>query len=161
MNDMPPITDTRERNLYRIFEVGVVLKGANALLEIVLGILLFFVNVGDIVLALVQNELVEDPNDFLAAHLQPYATHLAQSSQTFPALYLLSHGLIKIVLVWGLLRRKLWAYPASLAVLTLFVVYQVIQWLDTHSVALLLLTVFDLTLMWLVYHEYRRMSRRR
>ncbi len=148
----------REANIYRVFEVGVVLKGANALLEIALGFALFFFNIGDIVQTLVQNELVEDPNDFLAAHLLPLAEKITPQAEFYSALYLLSHGLIKIVLVVGLLRRKVWAYPASLAVLMLFVVYQSLTFLRTHSIPLLLLTIFDLALIWLIYHEYRRMQ---
>lgn len=156
---MPPITNEREKNIYRVFEVGVVLKGANALLEIVLGALLLFVNVGDIVRAFAQNALVEDPDNFLANHVYGYVSHFSPQAELYSALYLLSHGIIKVFLVVGLLRRKLWAYPASIAVLGLFVAYQSIKFLATHSIPLALLTVFDLTLMWLVYHEYRRMRK--
>lgn len=156
---MPPPEEKREQNIHRVFEVGVVLKGLNAVLEIALGLLLFFVNVSDIVQAFIENQLVEDPNDFLARHLQPFTAHLTSGSETFAALYLFSHGAIKIVLVWGLLRNKAWAYPASLAVLALFVAYQGIKFLENHSIALVLLTLFDLALMWLIYHEYRRISR--
>jgi uncharacterized membrane protein len=150
-----------ERNIHRLFEVGVVLKGLNALLEIVVGTTLFFVNIPDTVQSLAQNELIEDPNDFLATHVQTLVGHLSTQTQFYSALYLLSHGAIKVFLVVGLLRRRSWAYPASLAVLALFVAYQVIKWLETHSIPLLLLTLFDLALMWLVWHEYRRMVRAR
>lgn len=154
-----PTTDKREVRIHELFEVGVVLKGLNALVQIVLGgLLLVFPNVADIVQAFVANELVEDPSDFLATHLQGLTTNLSPQTQLFAALYLLSHGLIKVVLVAGLLRRKLWAYPASLAVLTLFIVYQVIKFLENHSITLALLTLFDLAVMWLIYHEYRRME---
>jgi len=149
--------EIQEKNIYRIFEIGVILKGLNALLEIVLGGLLLFVNVSGIIQALIASELVEDPDDFLATHLQSFATHLSPQAQLYSALYLLAHGFIKVVLVWGLLKNKAWAYPASLAILALFVAYQGISFLGTHSIPLALLTVFDLTLMWLIFHEYRRM----
>ncbi len=156
---MPPIADKKEQNLFKLFEVGVVLKGVNAALEIVFGGLLLFVNVGDIVRALAQNALVEDPDSFFANHIFGYASHFSSQTEFYSGLYLLSHGVIKVFLVFGLLRRYLWAYPASLAVLALFVAYQSIQFLGTHSIPLALLTAFDLALMWLVWHEYRRMSR--
>lgn len=156
---MPPADNIVEKNLYRLFEVGVVLKGANAVLEIVLGGLLFFFNVGDIVRAFAENALVEDPDNFLATHIYGFASNFSSQAEFYSALYLLSHGIIKAFLVVGLLRRSLWAYPASLAVLALFVVYQTIKFLGTHSVPLALLTVFDLVLIWLVWHEYRRMTR--
>jgi uncharacterized membrane protein len=149
----------REKGIYELFEISVLLKGANALLELILGGVLLFVNVGDILQVLVQNELVEDPNDFLAIHVANFATHFSPEVQFYSALYLLAHGAIKIVLVVGLLRRYRWAFPATLAVLSLFVAYESITFLRTHSLPLAILTVFDLVLIVLVWHEYRRMSR--
>jgi uncharacterized membrane protein len=151
-------TDIRERRIHEAFEIGIILKGLNALIELTLGLLFLFVDVRGIVETLIQNELVEDPNDFLANHLLPIANHLPPNAELYSALYLLSHGLIKIVLVWSLLKNKVWAYPASLAVLGLFVAYQSIKFLGNHSIALALLTIFDLVLIWLIYHEYRHLS---
>jgi uncharacterized membrane protein len=82
------------------------------------------------------------------------------SSQHFYAFYLLSHGLVKVALVIGLLRNKLWAYPASLVVLSLFIVYQVYRYSYTHSMGLIVLTVFDVFVMFLIWHEYRLVSRK-
>jgi uncharacterized membrane protein len=67
----------------------------------------------------------------------------------------LSHGLIKIFLVVGLLKEMLWSYPASLVVLAAFIVYQVYRYSYTGSVGLIVLTVFDLIVMILVWHEWR------
>jgi uncharacterized membrane protein len=50
------------------------------------------------------------------------------------AFYLLSHGLVKVLLVAGLLREKLWAYPASLIVLSAFIAYQTYRYSSTHSI---------------------------
>jgi uncharacterized membrane protein len=57
--------------------------------------------------ALTQHELSEDPHDFLAAHLLHAAGGLTGSALRFGAAYLLSHGLVKIVLVAAVLRNKL------------------------------------------------------
>lgn len=62
---------------------------------------------------------------------------------------------MKLALVIGLLREKLWAYPASLIALALFIAYQLYRYAFTNSVGLLALTVFDLFVMLLVWHEYR------
>jgi uncharacterized membrane protein len=145
--------------VHRLFEAGVLLKGVNAAIEATLGVALLFVNVGAIVQTLTQDELVEDPSNFLAAHLHSFAASLSPQAQTMSALYLLVHGAIKAILVWGLLREKLWAFPASLAVLALFVAYQSITFVKTHSIPLLLLTLFDLGLIWLIFHEYRVRTR--
>ncbi|WP_337128019.1 DUF2127 domain-containing protein [Mesorhizobium sp. Cs1321R2N1] len=58
-------------------------------------------------------------------------------------------------LVAALLKRRLWAYPASLAALLLFIIYQLYRFSYTHSAGLIVLTLFDLLVVWLVWHEYR------
>lgn len=149
------ISSRAEGRLHKAFEIGVLLKGANALIELVLGLLLLFVDVRDIVKVFVQNELVEDPADFLASRLAPLTANLPPNAELYSALYLLSHGIVKAFLVWGLLRERLWAFPASLAVLGLFILYQLLKIAQNHSVALILLTLFDFVVIWLIWHEWR------
>ncbi len=68
---------------------------------------------------------------------------------------LVSHGLIKVVLVAGLLQEKIIAYPLSLISLGAFMAYQLYRYSYTHSFGLILLTVFDLIVVALVWHEWR------
>lgn len=151
----------RGREIHELFEIGVILKGLNALLEFGLGITLLFVNVSALIETLIGNELVEDPTDFLARSLQHLATHVSPETQLYSALYLISHGVVKGFLVIGLLRGKMWAYPASLAVLVLFITYQVLTIIKTHSIGLMLLTLFDVIIIWLIWEEWRRVSAHR
>jgi uncharacterized membrane protein len=151
-----------ERRIHRIFEVSILLKGAHALVECIGGLALLFVSTSTItslVNSLTQEELVEDPNDFVAMHLLNLAENFTLSTQHFYAFYLLSHGAIKVLLVIGLLRNKLWSYPASLVVLGLFIVYQLYRFSYTHGLGLVVLTVFDLVVMGLIWHEYRLVRR--
>lgn len=160
---MTPLTpEIREKGIHEVFVISILLKGVAALSETILGFLLLYSNdVLDLIIALVQDELIDDPNDFFASHLQPLLAHTASpETLRFGALYLLSHGIVKLVLVGGLLRDKLWAYPASLAVFTLFIAYQLVRYVHTYSVWLLALTVFDLVVMWLIWHEYRLLQKR-
>jgi uncharacterized membrane protein len=87
------------------------------------------------------------------------AQNLTVSTQRFYAFYLLSHGVIKLLLVAGLLRKKLRAYPASLLVLGLFIVYQLYRFSYTHGIGLIVLTVFDVIVMGLIWHEYQMVRR--
>ncbi len=103
------------------------------------------------------NGLIEDPNDFLATHLLAFARDFSVQTQHFYAFYLLSHGLVKVLLVAGLLREKLWSYPASLIVLAMFVVYQLYRFSYTHGFGLIVLTVFDVIVIGLIWHEYNLM----
>jgi len=146
-----------ERRIHQIFEVSVWLKGAHALIECLGGVLLYLVTTDTIaswVNAVTQEELIEDPNDFIAGHLSQMASHFSIASKEFYAFYLLSHGLIKLFLVVGLLRGKLWSYPVSLAALGAFMIYQVYRYSYTHSPGLLVLTVFDAVVMVLIWHEW-------
>jgi uncharacterized membrane protein len=156
------LTPVDERRIHQIFEVSVWLKGAHALLECIGGILLYVVTTDAIaswVNTLTQEELIEDPGDFIAGHLSQMASQLSIASKEFYAFYLLSHGLIKLALVAGLLRGKLWSYPASLVALSLFMAYQVYRYSYTHSFGLLVLTVLDAVVMVLIWHEWNVVRR--
>jgi uncharacterized membrane protein len=136
----------------------VILKGLHALVECAGGLLLGFVSSATIaqwVTLLTQVELREDPRDLIATCLRDAAQHLTVGTQEFYAIYLLSHGLIKIALVAGLLKERLLAYPLSLIVLGLFIAYQLYRYSYTHSAGLLILTAFDLVVIVLVWHEWR------
>ena len=151
-----------ERRIHQIFEISVLLKGAHALIECIGGLILAFVStsaITSLVNALTQEELIEDPNDFIAAHLLSLAQNFTVSTQRFYAFYLLSHGVIKAFLVIGLLRNRLWAFPVSLVVLGLFIVYQLYRFSYTHGFGLIVLTVFDVFVVGLIWHEYRLVRR--
>ena len=138
----------QERRIHQIFVVSVTLKGLHALVEIAGGAALYLASAGAIARSL--NEL--DPHSWIARHF-------ALSEQHFYAFYLLSHGLVKAVLVIGLLREKLWAYPACFAVFGGFIGYQLYRYSYTHEVALLALSIFDLFVIYLAVHEYRLLRR--
>lgn len=152
----------REKSIHRIFEISVLLKGAHALIECLGGVALALISrdyIRGLVDSLTQDELLEDPNDFLASHLLRFAQEFTISAQHFYAFYLLSHGAVKLVLVVGLLRNKLWAYPASLVALSFFILYQLYRYSYTHGIGLILLTIFDVFVMWLIWHEYQLVRR--
>jgi len=147
-----------DQRIHQVFRVSVILKGLHALIEIVGGILFYLVSAPTVlqwVNLLTREELTEDPRDFVATQLITAAQNLTGATQSFYAAYLVSHGLIKVVLVVGLLREKLIAYPLSLAALGAFIVYQLYRFSYTHSFGLILLTIFDLIVIALVWHEWR------
>ena len=151
-----------EQRIHQIFEISILLKGAHALIECIGGLMLAFVSTSAItglVNSLAQDELIEDSNDFVGTHLSTLAQSFTLSTQHFYAFYLLGHGVIKVLLVIGLIRNKLWAYPASLVVLGLFIVYQLYRFSYTHGFGLIVLTVFDVFVMGLIWHEYRVVRR--
>jgi uncharacterized membrane protein len=59
------------------------------------------------------------------------------------------------VLVVGLLREKLWAYPATFAALSLFIAYQLQRYVHVRDPGLIILSALDVVVMALAWHEYR------
>jgi len=141
------------------FKVGLVLKGLDGILEVIGGILLLFLSpnaIQHLVRALTAHELSEDPHDLVARYLLHTTAHLSHGTTLFGAIYLLSHGIAKIVLVALVLKDKLWAYPWLIGLLLAFIAYQLYRITAVHfSIGLTLLTVFDAFLVWLTWHEYR------
>ncbi len=151
-----------ERRIHQLFEVSVLLKGAHAVLEIIGGIALAVTSnawIRTLVARSTQEELTEDKRDFVATHLLAWARGFSIQQQHFYAWYLLSHGAVLLALAAGLLMRKLWAYPTMIAVLVLFILYQLYRYTHTHGLGLLLLTLLDVVVVGLTWHEYRLLRR--
>ena len=149
----------------RLFVLGLVGKGVDALAEIVGGLLLLLilrpVQIRTLIRVLTQDELSEDPHDVLANWLTRFADSLNVDALTFGAVYLLAHGMVKLVLVVALLRNRLWAYPWMITVLLVFIAYQVYRLITSPTAGMLILTMFDIVVTVLTVIEYRRHRTRR
>ena len=147
-----------DKRIRQFFQLSLSLKGIHSVIEIIGGLLLLIIPPDAItrfIVSFTAEELLEDKHDLIASYALHIASKISLSTTLFGGLYLLSHGIVKIVLVVALLKNKLWAYPWSLVVLGLFVVYQIYRFTFTHSVALIALTVFDLAVIWLIWREYQ------
>jgi uncharacterized membrane protein len=145
--------------LDRTFEIGIILKGLDGLLELIGGALLLAVSpatINRIVGALTQHELSEDPRDFVATHLLRVSHGLTGPAVGFAAAYLLLHGIVKVVLVLALLRNKLWAYPWTIAFLAAFIGYQLYRIALHPTLGLIALTILDAIIVWLTWREYQK-----
>ena len=155
----PSSRGTRPGLLHRTFEAFLLLKGLNAALELGSAAVFWFVKPGSLdhwVHLLTASELAEDPHDLLANWILRASGHYSADMQYFAFYYLLSHGLIKLVLVLLLWRGKPWAYPLTAGALALFVAYLAVRWTHTHGLGLVLFCAFDLVMIWLTLAEYRR-----
>lgn len=147
----------------RLFVVAIIAKGLDGLAETLGAIGLFLISPGQIrvwIRALVAPELSEDPHDFIATHLLHTANGISAHAQLFAVVYLLVHGLVKLVLVTALLRDKLWAYPWMIAVLVAFIGYQLYRIALAPTAGLIALTIFDAVIVILVVYEFRHHRRR-
>lgn len=147
------------KNTHRIFQASLLFKGAFAALEILAGISAYFVTqqfLFKLVERLMRQELLEDRRDLIASYLLTSVDHFSLSTRNFTAAYLLSHGVIKLWLIVGLLRGKLWYYPLAIGVFGLFIVYQLYRFSLSHSLWLVVITVVDVVVIGLTWQEYRR-----
>jgi uncharacterized membrane protein len=144
------------------FDIGIFFKGLDGILEIVGGLLLFVVRpetITGILISLTQHELSEDPHDRIASLLIRLTQGFSASAQVFAGVYLLSHGVIKVVLVVSLFREQLWAYPAAIGVFALFIAYQMYRYALEPSMTMIVLSVLDVIVIALTWLEYRRLQR--
>jgi uncharacterized membrane protein len=152
-----------EHRLHLFFDISLWCKGLFALSEVGAGLVALFVakqHLANIVHWVFRDEFAADPHDLIATYFLHAVQNLSVGAQHFAALYLLGHGIIKLWLVIGLLREKLWYYPVALAVFGAFIVYQLYRFTDTHSAWLLVITAVDVAVIVLTWHEYRYLHSR-
>ena len=150
---------------HRLFLASVWIKGVAGIAETIAGILVPFVPremLVSLVVAFTAPELIDEPDSRGAHFLLDAVQKFSAESQSFASVYLVIHGLIKVVLVAALLwGRGLWVYTASIWALVAFIAYQLYRFTHTHSIWLLLLTAVDLAVIYLIWREYQwRLTRK-
>jgi uncharacterized membrane protein len=150
-----------EKQIHLFFRIGVWSKGIDGALEVIAGFALLFTSTESLrtlVGWLTQGELQEDPTDFVATHLVEFFHRLSVGTKHFASAYLLVYGIAKMGLAAGLLCRKLWSYPTALAVLGIFLCYQVYRYSHNHSIGLGLISILDLIVIVLIWRDYKYMK---
>lgn len=147
-----------EKRIEQIFDVGIALKGINGLLEVLAGTLLSVLSpsqIGGLAQWLILSELTEDPNGRLTNLFLNTAMHITTHGKFVSAVFLLSHGSIKLFLVYQLFRGRLWAYLLTIGVLLFFIGFQIFEIVQMHSRLLTALTILDACIILLAWHEYK------
>lgn len=147
---------------HRFFHISVLMKALNGIAEVILGVSVFFISketLAQFVAFLARVELSEDPGDLLANYLVKAVEHYTFTNQIYISIYLLIHGVLKVALVYCLLKRYLWAYPTAIVVFGLFGVYQIFAYVHTPNPSLIILTILDAVVMGVTYLEYRNLKR--
>ena len=108
---------------------------------------------------LVQNELAENPTDYIALKILQIAGSAPATGTPFYTTYFAAHGLLHIAVVAALLSGARWANHAAVIVLSIFVIYQVIEWMSVGGLMLIVLTVIDLAVIYLTVREHRQSRR--
>ena len=156
-NQIPARPDARDPAA-RIFRISLYIKGIDSLFELIIGGLLFLIPaqaIIDLANRVTRAAFLGHPDDVISIWLTHAVQSLSSHQTTLAALYLFSHGVVKLFLVVMLLQNRLWAYPVFLVVMAAFITYQVYQLMLAVSLWLIVLTAFDVFVILLTWHEYR------
>lgn len=140
----------------KAFHISLILKGLDGLIEVLSGLALLVIRPHQI--EHWANSIAgPHPTSFVGTHLTHWANNLGKGSLLFGAIYLLSHGLVKIFVVVEVWRNRSWAYPLLLVVIGLFIAYQLYYLVFTKFTAGMVgLTIFDFIVVGLTWVEYQR-----
>ena len=137
----------------RLYRIGLWIKGLNGVLELLGGAAMLFVpaRVFDhIVSVLSRHHLGHDTRDRFFALLGRGIQHLGGDDRTFVVFYLLSHGVVKVVIATLLLRDVRSAYPYGIALYGLLIVYEIYRFLMRPGVLISGVVVLDLAILTLI-----------
>lgn len=147
--------------IHTSFDIALVLKGLDALAEIICGIALYFLSPETLnrMIAIVSGkELAEDPTDIIMNYLVAYGQTFTITSLKLGMIFLLTHGIVKMVMILLLWNQKMWAFPFSIIAFAAFVVFQTYHLIGSFSIMLLALTILDILVIILTILEYRRIK---
>lgn len=143
-----------------VYKIGVGIKGLDGFFELAAGILLL---VSPHTLHILLGAIVTEAGHhhghvthFVATSIAHLDDDLARSGLTFLIVFLIGHGIVKLTLVYCLFRKILGAYPYAIAVLGLFLLYQLYALVrDPLSIGMWLFTILDIAIIWLVWGEWK------
>ena len=134
----------QQRRIYQIFQITVVLKGLHGIVEIIGGFALALFST-DAILRLL----------YRFRHHDVVTRHFNTGEHHYYVFFFLSHGVLNLAVAVLLLLEKLWAYPAAIAILVLFIILQMFRFTHVHDPGLVLFSILDVIVIALAVHEYR------
>lgn len=155
------LTDIRHAKWFEtVYKIGVGIKGFDGVVELVTGILLIFSP--HTPHRLLQRAAVEASEHrgslfrILEHTVIKLDADLGGQTLFFVILFLIAHGVIKLVLVYCLFREYYRAYPYALVLLVILLFIQVMPlFKDPTSLGLWFFTVLDVVIIYLVWGEYQ------
>lgn len=112
----------------------------------------------DLLYKLTSTEIGEDPTDFFIGILNSFLQVHPLTVTYFLSAYLIFWGMVDIFLSVSLLKHRLWAFPVTLWLIALFVLYMFYRFTHTHSPILLATIVFDFWIFWLISREFKKIK---
>jgi len=143
----------------KIFDLGILAKFFIGVFELLAGVVYLISGqaiMNSFIIFLAQQEVADDPDNFIVNYLTKIANNFSVGTHFYAIFYLVFHGLINILLVIALAKNKIWAYPVAAVGFGAFIIYQSFQYLYTHSLILLILTIFDILVVAVILLEYKK-----
>ncbi len=142
-----------------LFSIGMWWRILYGCLRIVLGLALLHA-IGqpliEIVTAVMQHEILAKSPDFIFILISHFLTEHQFSVTYFLSFYFIFWGTLDIFLSFHMLKDNIWAFPVSLVLIGLFIVYSIFRFTYTHSLVLLGVIAMDMVILGLIYKEYQR-----
>lgn len=138
-----------------LFRIGLIVKGVDAVFEVIGGFIFTTpTKLARWLLVLSQHELYHH-HEVLSGRLDKLADHVVTHANIGEAIYLIIHGLFKVILVAAIFKERKWGYQGLIAVLSFFGVVEVVQALVLGKILVAFLALFDVALVYLIAKEYR------
>ena len=161
MNLVDDINHPGTRRYSAFFRISMWWRIVYGLIRIVLSLILLKLigsSYTDILASLMHHEVTEDANDFIFQTVYALLEDHSFTVTYFVAGYLFFWGCIDVFLSIFLLRHKLWAFPVSITLISLFILYSVFRLAHTHSLVLLSVICIDIAILYLINYEYKKLK---
>ena len=148
----------RDHVLDLVFLVGLLVKGLDGLVELVVGLPLLVLTraqLSGLAEAVTAHELAEDPHDVLAHLLLHGVATASPDGLLLGGVYLIVHGVVTLAIVLALVLGRRRIYPWAIAALSAFTVLQLVDLVLQPTVPVALLTVLDIVIVVLTWREWR------
>ncbi|HLK56281.1 MAG TPA: DUF2127 domain-containing protein [Chthonomonadaceae bacterium] len=138
-----------------IFRISIIVKGVDAVFEVVGGLLLTQpVKIARYLAVLAQHELYRH-HQVLSGRLDHLAETISVHASLPEAAYLCVHGLAKVILIVAIFLNKRWGYVGLIGVLSLFTLVELTRSIMAREIVTGLLGLFDLVVVILIAKEYQ------
>lgn len=157
------LQEIRENPWYeRVYKIGVGIKGFDGTVELIAGLwLLIAPNLLHHMLTSWQSGAKSWNNgigDLLAHGFARLNEELYGGVLVMASIFLISHGIIKLALVYALLKEILWAYPYALGILIVFLIAQIYALIISPGIGMAVLVLLDIFIIVIVYGEWQKLK---
>lgn len=148
----------------RAFRISLIVKGFDGALQLIGGVAVLFVEPGTLsrwFRYLTRYLLHRNPHNSESNFIHSAAQQFGFSVEILICIYLLSHGVIKVLLVYGLLKGKLWVFPAALTGFGFFLAVEVYRISEHFYWGILILMCVDVFVITMVILEYLKVKKKK